>query len=130
MILHKSQNIFREAIEASAQHFGMRPIFIEKDYWVTYVLKNLSNSKYRNQVVFKGGTSLSKAYGCIKRFSEDIDLAIVSPSGYAGSKLKTLLKNVTEAITSDLKIKENHPLENKLGKIRATVYEYDKLIDS
>ena len=49
---------------------------IEKDWWVTAVLKALSKTSIANQLIFKGGTSLSKGWGVIERFSEDIDLAI------------------------------------------------------
>ena len=49
---------------------------IEKDWWVTAVLKALSMTSIANQLIFKGGTSLSKGWGVIERFSEDIDLAI------------------------------------------------------
>lgn len=76
MTFHKSSD-FVDAIESAAAHFKMRTIFIEKDYWVTHVLKNLSTSKLIDEVIFKGGTSLSKAHDCINRFSEDIDLAIL-----------------------------------------------------
>ncbi len=72
MTLHQDKELFREAIEAAAGHFQLRPVFVEKDYWVTYVLRNLALSPYFNTVVFKGGTSLSKAYQCIDRFSEDV----------------------------------------------------------
>lgn len=129
MILHKSPQEFKDAIEAAAQHLGMRPVFVEKDYWVCYVLKNLANSEYVDRVVFKGGTSLSKAYSCIERFSEDIDLAIISPNDYNGNQLKALLKKVSEKITEGLKNIPGYPSENKLGKIRATAYEYEKVID-
>lgn len=49
---------------------------IEKDWWVTLVLKALFNSKYKEHFVFKGGTSLSKCWNLIERFSEDIDLGL------------------------------------------------------
>jgi len=49
---------------------------IEKDWWVTLVLKALFQSAFANYLVFKGGTSLSKGYKLINRFSEDIDLAL------------------------------------------------------
>ncbi len=48
MILHKNPKDFRDAIEAAAQHMKMRPLFIEKDYWVCYILQNLANSEYAN----------------------------------------------------------------------------------
>ncbi len=54
---------------------GMQPNVIKKDFWVCFMLDYLfHNCKYKNAFVFKGGTSLSKSYHVIKRFSEDIDL--------------------------------------------------------
>ena len=60
MRLHEDKALFKEVIEAAAQHFRLRPVFIEKDYWVTYVLRNLALSKFVETVIFKGGTSLIK----------------------------------------------------------------------
>jgi len=56
---------------------GMHPAIVEKDFWVCYVLDYLFNrSEWKDALVFKGGTSLSKAFHVIKRFSEDIDLIL------------------------------------------------------
>ena len=55
---------------------GLPAIAIEKDAWVTLVLRLLFNSELSEYTVFKGGTSVSKVYGLIYRFSEDVDLAI------------------------------------------------------
>jgi predicted nucleotidyltransferase component of viral defense system len=56
---------------------GIRPTIIEKDVWVCVALKVLFHkSRFEKSVVFKGGTSLSKAHGLIERFSEDIDLVL------------------------------------------------------
>ena len=49
---------------------------MEKDYWITLVLQRLSTSRFRDEAVFKGGTSLSKGYELINRFSEDIDFVV------------------------------------------------------
>lgn len=57
-------------------------MLLEKDFWVSWVLGVLYRSPFRDQLVFKGGTSLSKVFGLIERFSEDIDLS-VSP-GFLG----------------------------------------------
>ena len=76
MTLHENKNTFRNAIRAASDHLGIREIFFEKDYWVTFILKRLSLSENKNKVVFKGGTSLSKIYGLIERFSEDVDLVL------------------------------------------------------
>lgn len=56
---------------------GIPPAIIEKDFWVCLLLDYLfSRSEWKTKLVFKGGTSLSKAYDLIQRFSEDIDLII------------------------------------------------------
>ena len=56
---------------------GLHPAIIEKDFWVCYVLDYLFHrSEWKDALVFKGGTSLSKAFHVIKRFSEDIDLIL------------------------------------------------------
>ena len=66
-------DIFTEA----ASRRDVRPIVIEKDFWVCWTLKRLfTDPKIGPHLTFKGGTSLSKAYGLIERFSEDIDLTI------------------------------------------------------
>ncbi|WP_026763597.1 nucleotidyl transferase AbiEii/AbiGii toxin family protein, partial [Sediminibacterium salmoneum] len=49
---------------------------VEKDLWVTVALKAIFNTPIAKDIVFKGGTSLSKSWKLIQRFSEDIDLAI------------------------------------------------------
>ena len=51
-------------------------LVVEKDWWVTMVLKALSKTRYFSLMSFKGGTSLSKGWNLINRFSEDIDIAI------------------------------------------------------
>ncbi|HEX9513227.1 MAG TPA: nucleotidyl transferase AbiEii/AbiGii toxin family protein [Puia sp.] len=55
---------------------GLLPHAIEKDWWVTLALQAVFSTKWKDKLVFKGGTSLSKAWGLIERFSEDIDLAM------------------------------------------------------
>ena len=49
---------------------------VEKDYWVSMTLRSIFSLPYADALVFKGGTSLSKGWNLIERFSEDIDLAI------------------------------------------------------
>jgi hypothetical protein len=67
------QDLFR----AAALQLGLSPTVIEKDFWVCYVLQLLfRQSRFRENFVFKGGTSLSKAHGLIERFSEDVDLVL------------------------------------------------------
>lgn len=64
----------REALDFAANTSGVLPHLLEKDIWVVWSLQHLFAGPYANHLVFKGGTSLSKAYGVIRRFSEDVDL--------------------------------------------------------
>ncbi len=63
-------------IEQAAIRRNVSPVIIEKDFWVCWLLGILFESKFAGQLVFKGGTSLSKVFGVIERFSEDIDLSL------------------------------------------------------
>ena len=74
--LHNNPVLFSQAINLSVAKSGLRPEIIEKDYYVTMLLLLLS--KQIPHLVFKGGTSLSKCYKAINRFSEDIDLSMSS----------------------------------------------------
>lgn len=64
----------REALLAAAEPSGRAPHLLEKDVWVVWALRHLFAGPHAQHLVFKGGTSLSKAYGVIRRFSEDVDL--------------------------------------------------------
>lgn len=81
MIKIAKENIFEREIlfrEASLKS-NISDVIIEKDFWVCFILDHLFNySRYKDNIFFKGGTSLSKCYGVIERFSEDVDLIIDS----------------------------------------------------
>ena len=62
-----------EALVRAANASGRPPHLLEKDVWVVCSLRHLFAAPYAPRLVFKGGTSLSKAYGFIQRFSEDVD---------------------------------------------------------
>jgi hypothetical protein len=74
-----------EATDLPAAH-------VEKDFWVTEVLRGVAQQTTETGVsaIFKGGTSLSKAHGLIKRFSEDVDIIVVVPGKSSGSDDKCL----------------------------------------
>lgn len=63
-------------IEQSAIRRNASPVILEKDFWVCWLLGILFESKCADSLVFKGGTSLSKVFGVIERFSKDIDLSL------------------------------------------------------
>lgn len=62
--------------QTEENHIGVSQSAIEKDWWVTVVLRSLFQTSCAPSLIFKGGTSLSKGFNLIERFSEDIDLAI------------------------------------------------------
>ena len=68
----------RDVFVAAASRLDTVPSYVEKDFWVCLVLDALFNRlpEGHPQLLFKGGTSLSKAFGLIRRFSEDIDLVV------------------------------------------------------
>lgn len=128
MKLHQYKNAFEGAIVATAQHLGIAEIYVEKDYWVTFALKQIfTNANSRDIAVFKGGTSLSKCFSIIDRFSEDIDMVVIKEEGETDNSKKRKLKKVTSALEVVMPIIPDHPLENKRGKIRKVVYGYEKV---
>ena len=70
--------------------------------------------------VFKGGTSLSKAYGCIERFSEDVDLAVIIDEELSNNQIKKLLKQITSTASRDLQ--EESTGGSKGSMIRKSYY--------
>ena len=89
MYLHRDRETFRDIIEQAADSSGRTPAVVEKDYYVTLILKLLSEQL--KQCVFKGGTSLSKGFHVIDRFSEDIDITF---NEHIGESRRKKLKNV------------------------------------
>lgn len=77
--LHERKN-FRALISTLSQEMGILPTLIEKDYWIMQSLHGLRTSGLTFEL--KGGTSLSKGYNIIERFSEDIDLHINPPQQF------------------------------------------------
>src|SRR5580693_1843839 len=63
-------------IDQAAARRNLSPVVLEKDFWVCWMLGILFQSQFAGSLVFKGGTSLSKVFGVIERFSEDIDLSL------------------------------------------------------
>ena len=99
--LHKSKQEFYEAINLAADRYRILPSAVEKDYYVTMILKGLASRM--DYIVFKGGTSLSKCHKVIKRFSEDIDITIDRKLSQGQmKKLKQAIKSI--ALDLDLSI--------------------------
>ncbi len=74
--LHERRD-FGQLIAIVAEQRGIDPVLAEKDYWIMHCLWGLQTQGFRFEL--KGGTSLSKGFGVIHRFSEDIDIRIEPP---------------------------------------------------
>jgi len=125
MNLHSDIKLFSESIRAASHHTGIKDEFVEKDYWITLVLHQLSKSKYAGQTVFKGGTSLSKGYGLINRFSEDVDIAIINDNNKSGNEIKTIIRTVEKEMTQQLKELQVPGVTSKGSRFRKSVFEYE-----
>ena len=104
-----------KSIETLSLNYGMPEQIIEKDWWVSAVMRALFALPYANQISFKGGTSLSKCWNVISRFSEDIDIAVNRVFlGYGGELSRTQVSDklrraactfVRERLQNDLRDK-------------------------
>ncbi len=124
MNLHLDIKLFSDTLRAASQHFDIKLEFIEKDYWITLVLSRLAKSKYASEAVFKGGTSLSKGYNLIERFSEDVDIAIINDNVKTGNEVKTIIRTIEKDITQDLSEIQVDGVTSKGSRFRKTVYQY------
>jgi predicted nucleotidyltransferase component of viral defense system len=124
MKLHLDDKIFKELIKLTAIELKINRPFVEKDYWITLVLSRLAKSKYVDESVFKGGTSLSKGYNLIERFSEDVDIAIINDKGKTGNEIKTIIRNIEKEITPDLTELQMEGVTSKGSRFRKSLFEY------
>lgn len=86
------------SLQVTSAKVGYPDFAVEKDWWVTEILRVLKSMPVSKNMVFKGGTSLSKAWGIINRFSEDIDLAINREFfGFKGDISRTQVEKLRDA---------------------------------
>ena len=95
-MLHNEKSLFEQVILRASEYLGISEAIIEKDYYVTLFLKELV--KTAPNIIFKGGTSLSKCHHLIKRFSEDIDLSIETDGKPTESERRQLKDNILSVI--------------------------------
>lgn len=98
MRLHEDKNAFEELITATAEYMTIPQEQVEKDYYVSYLLEHLVREV--PSLVFKGGTSLSKCYGVIKRFSEDIDINYAVNKKPSDAEKRHFKKGIIRAINN------------------------------
>lgn len=95
-MLHNEKELFEQIILRTSESMEIEAGIVEKDYFVTLFLKKIVSKQ--PDIIFKGGTSLSKCYKLIKRFSEDIDLSIECVNKPTEGQRKQLKSNVISII--------------------------------
>lgn len=116
MKLHEYQTEFKTLITLVSAYMHLPESAIERDYYIVMLLKNLSESEYADQCVFKGGTSLSKCYpGSIERFSEDIDLTFLGMDESDNACDKTI-KKIEKIMTNSAQVEKISEERSKRSK--------------
>ena len=119
MNLHHDKEALEELIIGAANELAIPTNVIEKDYYVTITLKALSEKV--TDLVFKGGTSLTKCYQLLDRFSEDIDLSYTAESGVPGESRKKQLKKAIVSTMEEFDFPINN-LENTRSRRNYNCY--------
>lgn len=131
MNLHENKQLFSDVILAASRDredggLGIKQVFLEKDYWITRSLKLLSVSNDAESAVFKGGTSITKAYGLGARFSEDIDIAITRDESRTDNQTRSLITRIAHSMSAGL-VETTMPDTRKSSKYRKVYYSYPQL---
>ncbi|EHL04842.1 hypothetical protein SDC9_22085 [bioreactor metagenome] len=126
MKLHQDKEAFKDMLADVSKRSDIRIDILEKDYYLTLLLWELSQKQGALPAYFKGGTALYKAIGRMKRFSEDIDLT-VEIHDCSKSQGKKRLETATNSYTSLLRTADKSKESNQRGTI-TSVYEYDPLV--
>lgn len=125
-MLHKRAD-FEDLLVQVGERSGAGAALVEKDYWVTEALRAIAD-QFRDGVVFKGGTSLSKAHALIDRFSEDIDLLIVVDPDSSGStgERDRYMKAIADAVGKvDGLTLRSAPESSSKGRSRTVKFDYE-----
>ena len=126
--LHENSSDFAELLRLSAEKFNILQVFIEKDYWLTRALQRMANNTNAEKVVFKGGTALSKAFQLTKRFSEDVDIAVIDADSFTGNQLKMLIKRLAKDMASDLEEEVVKGITSKGSCFYKAIYKYPSIV--
>lgn len=111
-LLRDDSETFDALRDGAAERFAIDSGAVEKEYWALEVLRAATAPLDGvDEFVFKGGTSLSKAYGIIERFSEDIDLLVITTA--TGKALKRVLRAVADRTSTDLGIEHERAHEGR-----------------
>lgn len=127
MKLHLEPLAYETLLLDVSERTGIRADIIEKDYYVTLLLKELAEKQKGVPAYFKGGTALYKALGSIRRFSEDIDLTVYVED-CSNSQAKRRLERATIEYSCLPRNKEDQDNDNSKGSI-TSIYNYNSVVD-
>jgi predicted nucleotidyltransferase component of viral defense system len=130
MNLHENKVLFLDLIHYASDILEIDEAFIEKDYWITRSLQRMAQNANTEKVVFKGGTSLAKAYQLTKRFSEDIDIAVIDADSFSGNQLKMLIKRLSKDMAEGLEENVVPGVTSKGSRFYKAIYLYPQLTNS
>ena len=125
MRLHEDKDVFKLIIDRVSSLSGINKDILEKDYYVTLLLEELSKKDNQGYAYFKGGTALYKCLHSIRRFSEDIDLTVDISSCPSKTQQRKRLKDSAKKFTC---LGEGKVEEDNNGSITVSYY-YDSLFD-
>lgn len=133
--LHLSPEEQADIIQTCAAKLGRRPEHLEKDVWICWVLQNLYGMPHCLPMAFKGGTSLSKVFDAIRRFSEDVDITIdyraldATTDPFAPELSKTQQKKFSEALKARLKAHTHDVVLPYFGNLLAPIAKRENPIE-
>lgn len=120
-------------VGAASEANGVRPSWVEKDFWIVELLRSVAKPVADIRIVFKGGTSLSKAYSLIDRFSEDVDILVVltreRSDDFGMGSIGARMKEITERTSSDLEVSAEDVVSDT-GVKRNAYYSYPTRVEA
>jgi hypothetical protein len=127
MNLHENKELFIAIIRDMAQKTSISEVYIEKDYWLMRSLQRLSQNPNAENVVFKGGTALSKIQ-LTNRFSEDIDIAVIDADSFSGNQLKMFIKRLAKDMVTGLEERVVEGITSKGSQFYKAIYLYPNIL--
>lgn len=139
-LLRQDLDTLSALISRTSEHLNIDPAFVEKDFWVTELLRSVATGESIEvdgvqeavTTVFKGGTSLSRVYRLIDRFSEDVDILLVFPASAGKGAKDKALKRIVESARVHLGLPPEacSVAESTTGVKRNVRFEYPRRFEN
>ena len=128
MNLSDDKILFKKIIANASEFFSIPRSYIEKDFYAISLLKRVIN--INSNIVFKGGTCLSKCYNVIERFSEDIDVSVIEDHLTQGQRRSLVHENIEKSI-NELGLTLSNPDSIRSKRVfNRFICKYNTLVDA